>query len=1009
MIIRISILLFFCISPYFYKSYSQEAYHLQDTSIAEKYYSKGDSLSRSGRYDSANVYFEKAKDIYDFVNEKNTDQNICRKLISCSNGIGWNYIMLAKYESADKLMEETLNYGLEKLGENNIEVAQTYHVIGVLSWAKEDYMTSIKYHEKALSIKQQLSGSQNTKISASYDNLGINYDEIGDYDKALEYYQKELEIDLQAKEIDQLSLAKTYNNIGNAYLDKGDYYKALEYHQKALSIRQSVLDENHPYIASSYDNIGIVYAQEKEYAKALDYFKKALAIRIKAFGESHPLVASTLNHIGNSYYYLHDYDDALEYCQKSLDLERTFAKGQYHSFLNIYTNLGKIYKEKGDPGSAIFYLNKTAELGTQLYGEKNIYTGIAFKRLAEVYELNKDYREALSYCQKGLISLVQTFNNDSIYANPELTAIISETELLNILKLKAKIFKELSDQTGKEDLLASLNTYRAVCDLIDQMRTGYRAEGTKIFLGEQTEDIFDQAIKVSIELYEKTREENFKNQAFDFLEKRKAAVLEENLSEVKAERFSGIPDSLLKREKQLKITLTFYETALYKMYQKKELKDSIRAAEYENNLFDLKNQFDQLISGFEKNYPGYYNLKYQTKTISFEEIQKSIAFNTALLDYFEGDSLIYIFVITKNDFNIFSEKKGDDFSGLVRDFYSAVVKAETEPFISYSNKLSSMLIMPVLSKIKDMENLVIIPDDELFKVPFETLCSELIKPGQADLSKISYLIKSFNISYHYSASLYMSGLSDNKFTESSRDDDKKFIGFAPVFSKYDNDAGRLKNNYVSASGRDSGRMNNQAADNDTKINELKYSEHEVKSVAGLFSKTNTNSSDTSYVHVDATEDLFKKEIKNYKIIHIATHSYVNELQPELSAVLFAQPRDSSASEDGILYAGEIYNLDIKAHLVVLSSCESGLGKLIKGEGMMALNRGFLYAGASNVIFSLWKIPDLQTSELMIEFYKQMLTGKSYSESLRQAKLELISKPSSSRPRSWAGFVLIGPG
>ena len=192
-----------------------------------------------------------------------------------------------------------------------------------------------------------------------------------------------------------------------------------------------------------------------------------------------------------------------------------------------------------------------------------------------------------------------------------------------------------------------------------------------------------------------------------------------------------------------------------------------------------------------------------------------------------------------------------------------------------------------------------------------------------------------------------------------------------------------------------------------KFNELKYSEWEVKSIEDLFSKANNNGSEIGYFHSSATEDSFKKNIRNYNIIHIATHSFVNESRPELSAIVFAQPKDSNSHEDGILYADETYNLDLNANLVVLSSCESGLGKLIKGEGMMALTRGFLYAGASNIIFSLWKIPDKQTSELMIDFYKQMLSGKSYSESLRQAKLKLISIPSSARPRSWASFLLIG--
>ena len=174
-----------------------------------------------------------------------------------------------------------------------------------------------------------------------------------------------------------------------------------------------------------------------------------------------------------------------------------------------------------------------------------------------------------------------------------------------------------------------------------------------------------------------------------------------------------------------------------------------------------------------------------------------------------------------------------------------------------------------------------------------------------------------------------------------------------------------------------------------------------------FSAENKDKTSLGYFYSDATEKAFKSRIKNFDIIHIASHSFINEDQPQISGMVFAQPTDSTNTEDGILYAGETYNLDLNADLVVLSSCESGLGKLISGEGMMALTRGFLYSGVANIIFSLWKIPDKPTSELMIEFYKQMLSGKSYSESLRQAKLNLIKNEITARPRSWASFILIG--
>ena len=185
--------------------------------------------------------------------------------------------------------------------------------------------------------------------------------------------------------------------------------------------------------------------------------------------------------------------------------------------------------------------------------------------------------------------------------------------------------------------------------------------------------------------------------------------------------------------------------------------------------------------------------------------------------------------------------------------------------------------------------------------------------------------------------------------------------------------------------------------NGKNFEELKYSEWEVKSIIKLFAE-NKDKTSLGYFYSDATENAFKSSIKNFNIVHIASHSFINEDQPQISGIVFAQPTDSTNTEDGILYAGETYNLDLNADLVVLSSCESGLGKLIRGEGMMALTRGFLYSGVANIIFSLWKIPDKPTSELMIEFYKQMLSGKSYSESLRQAKLNLIKNEITARPR-----------
>ncbi|MEW6062608.1 MAG: CHAT domain-containing protein, partial [Bacteroidota bacterium] len=189
------------------------------------------------------------------------------------------------------------------------------------------------------------------------------------------------------------------------------------------------------------------------------------------------------------------------------------------------------------------------------------------------------------------------------------------------------------------------------------------------------------------------------------------------------------------------------------------------------------------------------------------------------------------------------------------------------------------------------------------------------------------------------------------------------------------------------------------------FNELKFSEDEVLSISRSFQSHTLPAK--NFLYTSATETNFKLFSSKYDVVHVATHGFMNEKNPKLSAILFSQPREQTETDDGILYLNETYALDLKAKLVVLSSCESGVGAVIQGEGMMALTRGLFYAGAKNIIFSLWKVPDRQTYLLMDEFYKQMLSGKSYASSLREAKLTLIAAKESAFPSKWSGFVLMG--
>jgi CHAT domain-containing protein len=241
----------------------------------------------------------------------------------------------------------------------------------------------------------------------------------------------------------------------------------------------------------------------------------------------------------------------------------------------------------------------------------------------------------------------------------------------------------------------------------------------------------------------------------------------------------------------------------------------------------------------------------------------------------------------------------------------------------------------------------------------------------------------------------LNGLEENR--DRVKDESFVFSGFAPVFRDED------KNNEILLANRSlltDSTIRSFSVDG-TLIDELPFSETEVKTIIEMYKQHNQNA--IGYFYTDASEENFKKIVSKYKYIHIASHSIINESKPKLSAIIFSQPTDTVDIEDGILYADDIYNLYLNADLVVLSSCESGIGKLVRGEGMMALTRGFLYAGVSNIIVSLWKVHDRHTKELMVELYKNILAGKSYSQSLREVKLKMLDKG----PKVWSSFVLVG--
>ncbi|MBN2103062.1 CHAT domain-containing protein [bacterium] len=1018
-----------------------------DTILAGEYRTKGKMLLYAAEYDSAMQCFNNAMIIYEEALSRTEDQRLWEDYIHCLSYTGKNLVRQMKFKPAYETLHKALDLGREKLGENHIRVAFVYRELAGLYYRQSDLEKTFEYDKKYLDIVIQNVGPVHKDVADGYYNLSLSCRDMGDFDGALMYSEKARDVNLHFDEPDHQSLAGAYYGMGYAYIFKGYYDQAYVYLNKALKMRLEEYGEAHPLVAETYDALGFYYRTIWDLDQAAEYYKKSVSVFTECFGDQHPAVAYGNNNIGSTCKAKGMNDEALQYFRKALETKIQIFGKNHPSVANTVANIGAIYSDEGNYQKALEYYSRSLRIRTERLGEVHpsvavdhasigrIYASMHKNRKAiecykkaltiqlqvtgenhpcvaefnnligKIHQQQKDYAKAITHFQKSLVILSPEFSETDLYQNPSVENSLSDKDLLDALHFKAESFQQLySNESGDlKDLKMALQTFQLAVDLIDDIRSGYKAEGSRLFLGEKVSDIYDQAIQTAVALYNATKNPAYKEKAFQLTEKSKFGTLALVLQDSKAKQFAGIPNQSLEQEKAIKADLAYYDTQLQKELLKKEAGSSQKINNFENKRFALHNQYQELINTFENKYPRYYDLKYRTQTIPVENLQTLLDDQTVLIEYFTGANTLTIFTFTQNQMEAYQTKTNSLFDQMAGSLIRSIKKIDFRNFNRTSVQLHKKLIAPVQNLLKGKKKIIIIPHGILAKIPFEVLMAELPDPSdQTDFIKINYLICLYEISYHYSATLYANQLKDKQERSASNG----FAGFAPVFSDEADNNSVLADHRSAITDLDYSESDYRAVRVDGKrFNELKYSEKEIQGIVNCFETKKKTA--TGYYRKEASENNFKTTAGNYRYIHIASHGIVNEEYPRLSGIIFSQPGDSTNQEDGILYSGEIYNLNLNADLVVLSSCESGIGKLVRGEGLMALTRGFLYAGADNLIVSLWKVSDKHTSELMTELYKNILKGDNFSNSLREAKLTLLKNPETAFPKSWASFVLIG--
>lgn len=700
-----------------------------------------------------------------------------------------------------------------------------------------------------------------------------------------------------------------------------------------------------------------VYEEKKEFRKANKLLKEALSFyKLKANEPSYKNnILSTFLALAENFVQQKKYKQALLILKENAKFypnENPFERDVDLAYGDA--NLGLKNHQKAEE-----YYNESLEK-TIIYRSLKKHQDLAtvFARLGNLFLEQQQFNKGLLQYQQALIQLEEDFNSTNLNTNPSPKKVSSKTVLMRILKEKLDALHKVYLSTNNIKYLNNAHlTSKAIIKTLDELRPEFESKLDKQFLIQNTYPSIQKMVTIAHELFEKTKENQYIDDAFFFMEKSKSILLLEAIRNAEATKYGQIPENRIGKGQHFRATISHLEQDIFnEKSTNKSLVDSLSS---------LKESYYHYLAKIEKEYPKYYDLKYKPDVVSLNTIQQQLDRNQAVLSYLVTENGLYLTIIDASQKTVLKLPYTSDLQNTIQRLYrkSSTLNIKDTSIFEDSYAVYKAILEPALQKTKATD-LTIIADDLLHYVPFDALVTSAKNP--------SYLLKTHSVSYASSATLLQEH--HKKLTNTN----SKLLVFAPEFNG------------------ETIAYNQKRTD----MSPLLYNQQEAQQIAKYFKGKIFSGNQASIKS-------FNNAVENYSLLHFATHASANDEYPDYSYLAFSN--DSTASN--LLYVKDLYNYQINADLVTLSACQTGIGKLQKGEGMLSLARAFNYAGASAIVTTLWKINDQSTSEIMDYFYKNLSDGFSKKEALRQAKLSYLETnnddPLLNHPYYWSGIVLTG--
>jgi len=842
-----------------------------------------------------------------------------------------------------------------------------------------EYAKALEACNQSLSIRRALNDERGT--APVLNSMGNLYGNMSQYESALDSYTQSQAI--YEKFGNENGQAIEFNNLGWLYAALGDYEKAIEFYKRSLELFRKLGNQFRQ--GATLSNIAANYADLEDFKKALEINLEALKIRIAANDVEGEAV--TYNNIAGCYSHLGQKQEALQYYKRAVDIHRTRNPRQLATALR---NMGGVYRELGDNQKATECLNEAFEIT---------------RRIAD------PSGEAATL---SLLAQVERDQHKLLDAKRHIEAALASVESLRV---------SLKDQKLRTSFFASISKYH------------------------------DLYIDVLMRLHKENPAGGFDVAALKASENARARSLLESLMEAGAEIGRGVDPLLVAREQTLRRLISD------KAEQQLRLSGNdteAQATTIQKDLDALTTEYEQVQTQIRQSSPKYAAL---TKPVSLglQEIQSGLLDqDTVLLEYALGEDKSYVFLVSSTSLKTFELPSRGTIEKAARSVYDLVTASDRvvpNETLEQRNKrldqadsdypasaagLSQMLLAPLGSELKNKRLLIVgegilqyvpfgalpEPDTESrvssseFRVQNATSQNSTSKPetrnsapsnpnSKLETSDSKPLIASHEVITLPSASVL--GVLRSEAKDRPRATKTIAVFADPVFGAQDPRIGSISKNRPAENPEleQAGDVKRSAEESGLNgFPRLRFSRQEAEQIMRLVSRNNSlEALDFGANKSTATS----ADLKQYRIVHFATHGLINSRHADLSGIVLSLVDQEGKPQNGFLRLYDIYNMNLSSDLVVLSACQTALGKDIKGEGLVGLTRAFMYAGASRIVASLWRTEDRATAVLMNRFYEGLLAnnGMSPAAALRKAQLSMWQDKRWKQPRYWAAFTLQG--